>query len=98
VNGKAAGNLILMATICIVIFWVFMALRPANAEEQTEKANSRIEAQAPPKRGSRPITNRSPEEICDRLNREDGSWWHCMIDEYRNKPCDIACQLSVDEK
>jgi len=23
------GNVILMATICIVIFWVFMALRPA---------------------------------------------------------------------
>ena len=31
-NGKTAGNLILMATICIVIFWVFMALRPANAQ------------------------------------------------------------------
>jgi hypothetical protein len=25
------GNLILMTTICIVIFWMFMALRPAAA-------------------------------------------------------------------
>jgi len=28
---KTYGNVILMAAICIVIFWVFMALRPANA-------------------------------------------------------------------
>jgi len=28
---KTYGNVILMAVICIVIFWVFMALRPANA-------------------------------------------------------------------
>jgi len=28
---KTYGNLILMAAICIVIFWVFMALRPAQA-------------------------------------------------------------------
>ena len=25
------GNVILMTAICIVIFWMFMALRPANA-------------------------------------------------------------------
>jgi hypothetical protein len=29
---KSFGNLILMTLICIVIFWVFMALRPAQAE------------------------------------------------------------------
>ena len=29
---KTVGHLILMATICVVIFWVFMALRPANAQ------------------------------------------------------------------
>jgi hypothetical protein len=29
---KTTGNLILMTTICVVIFWVFMALRPANAQ------------------------------------------------------------------
>ena len=28
---KTYGNVILMATICIVIFWLFMALRPAQA-------------------------------------------------------------------
>jgi hypothetical protein len=28
---KTYGNVILMATIYVVIFWVFMALRPANA-------------------------------------------------------------------
>jgi hypothetical protein len=28
---KTYGNLILMPAICIVIFWVFMALLPANA-------------------------------------------------------------------
>ena len=28
---KTYGNIVLMAVICIVIFWVFMALRPANA-------------------------------------------------------------------
>ena len=29
---KTYGNLILMTVVCIVIFWVFMALRPANAQ------------------------------------------------------------------
>jgi hypothetical protein len=29
---KIIGNLILMTTICVMIFWVFMALRPANAQ------------------------------------------------------------------
>src|SRR5262249_9016245 len=29
---KTYGNLILMTVICVVIFWVFMALRPANAQ------------------------------------------------------------------
>jgi len=28
---KTYGNIVLMAVICIVIFWVFMAFRPANA-------------------------------------------------------------------
>jgi hypothetical protein len=31
---KPYGNVILMTLICIVIFWVFMALRPANARDQ----------------------------------------------------------------
>ena len=31
---KTYGNVILMATICVVIFWVFMALRPAQAGPQ----------------------------------------------------------------
>jgi hypothetical protein len=31
-NGKTAGNLILMTTLCIVIFWMFMALKPAHAQ------------------------------------------------------------------
>src|SRR6516162_3964345 len=30
-NGRTIGNLILMTTICVVIFWLFMALRPAAA-------------------------------------------------------------------
>ena len=29
---KTFGNIILMTVICIVIFWVFMALRPASAQ------------------------------------------------------------------
>jgi hypothetical protein len=29
---KTYGNVILMAIICIVIFWIFMALRPASAQ------------------------------------------------------------------
>jgi hypothetical protein len=28
---KTCGNVILIVTICVVIFWVFMALRPASA-------------------------------------------------------------------
>src|SRR6516165_8489779 len=28
---KSLGNLILMTLICLVIFWIFMALRPAKA-------------------------------------------------------------------
>jgi hypothetical protein len=35
VNGKTAGNLILMTCICLIIFWVFMALRPAQAHRMT---------------------------------------------------------------
>lgn len=31
---KTTGNLILMTAICVVIFWAFMALRPANASWQ----------------------------------------------------------------
>ena len=30
---KTYGNIILMTVICIVIFWVFMALRPASAQQ-----------------------------------------------------------------
>jgi hypothetical protein len=30
-TGRTIGNLILMTVICVVVFWVFMALRPANA-------------------------------------------------------------------
>ena len=30
---KSFGNLILMTVICLVIFWIFMALRPAHAIE-----------------------------------------------------------------
>jgi hypothetical protein len=29
---KITGNLILMTTICVIIFWVLMALRPAAAQ------------------------------------------------------------------
>jgi len=32
-SGRTIGNLILMTLICVVIFWVFMALRPARAAE-----------------------------------------------------------------
>ena len=31
-SSKTVGNLILMTLICVVIFWVFMALRPARAD------------------------------------------------------------------
>jgi len=31
-NGKTAGNLILMTTICIVIFWIFMGIKAARAQ------------------------------------------------------------------
>jgi hypothetical protein len=30
-NGKIAGNLILMTVVCMVIFWVVMALHPVQA-------------------------------------------------------------------
>jgi len=29
---KTYGKLVLIATICVVVFWVFMALRPAQAQ------------------------------------------------------------------
>jgi hypothetical protein len=32
---KTYGNLVLMTAICIVIFWIFMAIRPVQAGEQT---------------------------------------------------------------
>jgi hypothetical protein len=31
-NGKTVGNLILMTLVCVIIFWVFMAFRPARAD------------------------------------------------------------------
>jgi len=62
--------------------------------EPRSKLKPEIEAQAPPKRSNK----YTPEEICDHLNREDGSWWRCMIKEYRDKPCDIACQLSIHDR
>src|SRR6516165_2078943 len=36
---KPYGNVVLMATICIVIFWVFMALRPASAQQTWQLPN-----------------------------------------------------------
>ena len=30
--NKSYGNVILIATMCVVVFWVFMALRPAHAQ------------------------------------------------------------------
>jgi hypothetical protein len=33
---KTAGNIILMTLICLVIFWVFMALRPVQAQSDPE--------------------------------------------------------------
>jgi hypothetical protein len=31
-NGKTIGNLTLVTAICIVVFWVFMALQPVQAQ------------------------------------------------------------------
>jgi len=39
---KTYGNIILMATICIVIFWVFMALRPAQAQSSGPEFPDRL--------------------------------------------------------
>jgi hypothetical protein len=38
---KPHGNVILMTVICIVIFWVFMTLRPAQAQTETEEGLQR---------------------------------------------------------
>src|SRR6516225_8906796 len=35
---KSLGNLILMTLICIVIFWIFMALRPPHAAKLADLA------------------------------------------------------------
>jgi hypothetical protein len=70
---------------------------PSYAQTQREKASPGIEAQAPPNERNRP-TYGTPEEICNSLNREDGSWWHCMINEYKKLPCDVACQLSIHDR
>jgi hypothetical protein len=37
-NGKTVGNLILMTALCIVVFWIFMALRPAHAQSAMPRA------------------------------------------------------------
>jgi hypothetical protein len=39
---KSLGNLILMTLICLVIFWIFMALRPAQAQLFGPPASSSI--------------------------------------------------------
>jgi len=31
-NGRTIGNLILMTTICVVIFWIFMGIKGARAQ------------------------------------------------------------------
>jgi hypothetical protein len=46
---KPFGNLILMTVICIVIFWVFMALRPAHAVDQLYPMTSTQIEYLPPK-------------------------------------------------
>jgi hypothetical protein len=33
-SGRTIGNLILMTLVCVIIFWVFMALRPAKAANE----------------------------------------------------------------
>jgi len=35
-NGKTIGNLILMTLVCVVIFIVFMAMRPARADDELQ--------------------------------------------------------------
>jgi hypothetical protein len=39
---KSFGNLILMTLICLVIFWVFMALRPANAQSTQQEQTGTV--------------------------------------------------------
>jgi hypothetical protein len=36
-TGRIIGNLILTTTLCVVIFWIFMALKPARAETLPHK-------------------------------------------------------------
>jgi len=77
--------------LLIVLIATTIALT-ARAEER-QKPNPAIEAQAPPKRFL------TPEETCEHHNKEDGSWWRCLRDEYvkRREPCDVACQLSTGD-
>jgi hypothetical protein len=49
---KTYGNLVLIATICIGIFWVFMALRPAQAQSIP---NGEYPLEIPPGLLSKPI-------------------------------------------
>jgi hypothetical protein len=65
---------------------------PDNPIYRPNSDIDRAEGLRPPK------TVFTPEEICEPQNRENGSWWHCMISEYKKLPCDIACQLSVDDR
>jgi hypothetical protein len=52
---KSFGNLILMTLICIVIFWVFMALRPAKAAAVIQRGNEGWHIELSPLEFDRPF-------------------------------------------
>jgi len=62
---KSFGNLILIAQICIVIFWIFMALRPAHATITTcafvkPTPDGFLNLRAEPKMGAKMIRRVKP--------------------------------------
>src|SRR5262249_24424382 len=60
---KLYGNMILMATICIVIFWIVMALRPAQAAPFNDWTGCKVEPSAY-------VTVASDEELFEYCERD----------------------------
>ena len=62
-SGRTIGNLILMTLICIVVFIVFMAVRPTKASAQNFQSEAELSDLARPYQPAAVLDLISPEAV-----------------------------------
>src|SRR5262249_25560523 len=72
-NGSTIGNLILMTLVCVVIFVVFMALRPVRAGETPVYANGRYQGSVFDYRRTQTYTDRNGHFTGSAVNNGNGT-------------------------